>query len=315
MVLTMKVLIVGAGVIGTIYGWAFTEGGVETTHLVRPNRLEGLRGGVEMDVLDERKGHKKSNLTHYAMRTMAEVKDGNQYDVVIVPTNSYQLTPALAELAPKLPNATFLLLSLNWEDGDYVRPELPAGRYFWGYPDAGGTIRNGVYWTNIGPELHLQKEAAGSSAVAELLRAADLTGDYQENMKHWLWVHNAGSTPIWMAFLKAGEMKAFLNDKRLLSQSLDATGEVLALLRKRGVKLDDYPDVAMLEKNSAFIRLMMKLVYRFNKSMQRYTAHALNGRDEAVSNYRQIMRTALDLDHDMPTMRELGRALGLEAGN
>ncbi|MDW5564071.1 MAG: 2-dehydropantoate 2-reductase N-terminal domain-containing protein [Methanomassiliicoccus sp.] len=307
----MEVLIVGAGIIGTVYGWAFAEGGVNVTHLVRLDRMEGLKGGVMMDVLDERKGHLKHNRTSYAMRTVTEVGPGDRYDVVIVPTNSYQLAPALAELAPKLPNATFILMSLNWVDGEYERPELPIGRYFWGYPDGGGTVRNGAYWTNLGPELHLQKEAAGSPAVTELLRSADLSGDYQENMKHWIWVHNAGSTPIWMAFLQAGNMATFLRDKRLLNQSLDATGEVLALLRKRGVRLDDYPDVAMLERNTAFIRLMMKILYRFNKSMQRYTAHALGGREEAIANYRQIMSTARELGYDMPIMGELGRALGI----
>jgi 2-dehydropantoate 2-reductase len=308
----MEVLIVGAGIIGTIYGWAFTEGGVKVTHLVRPEKMDALRDGVNLDILDERRGHKKDNQTRYQMHCVTEVTAGDRYDLVIVPTNSYQLGPALKELAPKLPEATFLLLSLNWEDKDYIRSELPTGHYFWGYPDAGGTIKDGIYWTNIGPELHLQKEAAGSPAIVKVLKAAELKGDYQENMKHWIWVHNAGSVPIWMAFLQAGEMKAFLGNKRLLGQSLDATGEVLALLRKRGVALDDYPDVAMLEKNTFFIRFMMKIMYRFNKSMQRYTAHALSGRDEAVANYQQIMRTAQELDRDMPAMRELGQALGVE---
>jgi 2-dehydropantoate 2-reductase len=308
----MNVLIVGSGIIGTIYGWAIAEGRISVTHLVRPDKLERLKGGVRMDVLDERKYHVKNNQTKYEMRCVTEVRAGDRYDLVIVPTNSYQLGTALAELAPRLPEATFLLMSLVWEDKDYFRTELPADRYFWGYPDAGGTIKDGAYWTNIGSELHLQKEASGSKVITEVLKAADLEGDYIDNMKHWIWTHNAGTIPLWMAFLRAQSVPGLLGNKVLLNQGLDATGEVIGLCRKRGIKVDDYPDVAMLEKNTFLIRFMTKLVYRTNKSMQRYTAHALSGKQEALVNYREIMRTARELNYDMPNMRMLGEALGID---
>ena len=36
----MKTLIVGTGVIGTIYGWALSESGADITHLVRKGRRQ-----------------------------------------------------------------------------------------------------------------------------------------------------------------------------------------------------------------------------------------------------------------------------------
>jgi pyruvate/2-oxoglutarate dehydrogenase complex dihydrolipoamide dehydrogenase (E3) component len=35
---SMKLLIVGAGIIGSIYGWALAEAGHDVTHLVRPGK-------------------------------------------------------------------------------------------------------------------------------------------------------------------------------------------------------------------------------------------------------------------------------------
>jgi len=59
----MKILIVGAGIIGTIYGWAFAEAGHEVTHLVRPGRAANYQDGFKIDMYDVRKGHKK-DLAH-----------------------------------------------------------------------------------------------------------------------------------------------------------------------------------------------------------------------------------------------------------
>jgi ketopantoate reductase len=39
----MHVLVVGAGIIGSIYGWALTESGHKVVHLVRSGRAAGLR--------------------------------------------------------------------------------------------------------------------------------------------------------------------------------------------------------------------------------------------------------------------------------
>jgi len=41
----MKILIVGAGIVGTIYGWALLpKPGHEVTHLVRPGRAGHVPG-------------------------------------------------------------------------------------------------------------------------------------------------------------------------------------------------------------------------------------------------------------------------------
>ena len=43
----MKTLMVGTGVIGTIYGWALAEAGVDITHYVRQGKKEQYRQGVD----------------------------------------------------------------------------------------------------------------------------------------------------------------------------------------------------------------------------------------------------------------------------
>jgi 2-dehydropantoate 2-reductase len=52
----MKTLIVGAGVIGVIYGWALYKAGMDVSHFVRPGKVNQFQDGVTLDLLDERKG-------------------------------------------------------------------------------------------------------------------------------------------------------------------------------------------------------------------------------------------------------------------
>ncbi len=47
----MKVLVVGAGVIGSIYGWALSEAGHSVTHLVRPGRSKLFTNGISIDMM------------------------------------------------------------------------------------------------------------------------------------------------------------------------------------------------------------------------------------------------------------------------
>ena len=61
----MKILVVGAGIVGTIYGWAIAEAGHDVTHFVRAGRAARLSEGVSIDMLDRRKGHKKQFIGHY----------------------------------------------------------------------------------------------------------------------------------------------------------------------------------------------------------------------------------------------------------
>ncbi|MGA2885688.1 MAG: 2-dehydropantoate 2-reductase N-terminal domain-containing protein, partial [Halobacteriota archaeon] len=42
----MHVLVVGAGIIGSIYGWALADSGHHVAHLVRSGRAAAFRGGL-----------------------------------------------------------------------------------------------------------------------------------------------------------------------------------------------------------------------------------------------------------------------------
>lgn len=306
----MNVLIVGTGVIGTIYGWALHVGGIHVTHLVRKGKAANFNSDVTIDVLDERKGYKKYNKTSYLIKVVEEIENNTSYDLVIVPTNYYQIEQALRTIVPLCSNSFFFILTSNWIGTQVFDNILKKDQYILGYPDGGGTIKDSVYWTNIGPEIHIARPEShnqkGFDLVQRAFSRADIKLDVQENMLHWLWVHNAGSVAIWAATLKYRNIDNYLADKALLKKSFLATRECLQLCEKRGAGSKGYPEISAFKMPMWLLIPMFKFNFKHNESMKRYTAHADNApKDDVLINFRDIQTTAKELGFEMPHFNEL----------
>ncbi|WP_075062855.1 ketopantoate reductase family protein [Ornatilinea apprima] len=308
----MKTLIVGSGVIGTIYGWALAEAGADVTHFVRPGKAAQLQNGVSLDVLDERKGYKPNQQTRYAIRCVEEVRPQDGYELVIVPVNVNQLEDALKTLVPCVgEQAVFLTLTANWEGPAVLDHYLPRNRYWMGYADGGGTIRDGVYWTNLGAEIHLGviegQDEQRLLPIKTLFERAGMKPDMQANMLHWLWVHNASAVGFAAGFAKYKEFQSYFKDYDLLKTCLHATRELLTLCEKRGVRLADYPEVSYMGWPDWLVLGIMRWMFATNRSMQRYTAHAASAGSlrETKANFDAMLLTAEETGTPVPALRSL----------
>ena len=309
----MKTLVLGTGIIGTIYGWALSETGVDVTHFLRKGKGSAYSNGVTLDLLDEREGHQKNNVTKYALKCVERISPADGYELIIIPTNSYQTEEALRTLVPDSGRAVFLILSANWIGTDFIDQLLPRDRYLLGYPDGGGTRRDGAYWTNLGAEIHLG-EVDGYvtpklKAVRDLFVRADMQPDIQENILYWLWLHNAMSIGIWAGFFKYREVKPFLQDRPLLLECYQASQELIDLCRQRGVDPKKYPDTSTFRLPSWLFIILFRWLWLHNESMQRFTAHGADSLMEAKANYDANWKTASELGFDMPHLKAVGMHL------
>jgi 2-dehydropantoate 2-reductase len=308
----MKTLIVGAGIIGVIYGWALSQAGVDVTHFVRKGKKDQFKDGVALDVLDERKGHPKNNIAQYALKCVEDISPSDGYELIIVPTNAYQTEEALKALVPISGQATFLVFSGNWEGTEFIDCLLPRERYLLGYADGGGTIRDGVYWTNLGGEVHLGevdgKPTDKLEKVKALFAQADIQSDVQENIVHWLWVHNAGVIGFAAGFAKHRDIQAYLKDGQLLRQCILSTRELYQLCERRGVDLKQYPETGFLNFPVWLVTILLRWNFRRNESMQRFTAHAASdgSLQETKAYYVSMMKTVGELGLALPNTQALG---------
>ena len=106
----MRVLVTGAGIIGSIYGWALAETGNHVVHLVRSGRAAAFRDGLPLDVFDRRRGHKRNFRGLYRLHAVETVSPRDTFELFIVPVKHYALVQTLKEVVPKVGAAEFLLL-------------------------------------------------------------------------------------------------------------------------------------------------------------------------------------------------------------
>jgi 2-dehydropantoate 2-reductase len=79
------VLVVGAGIIGSIYGWSLSESGHHVLHLVRSGRTAALGNGLKLDVIDRRKGHKRNSRGVYRLNVVETLSPPDTFELVVVP--------------------------------------------------------------------------------------------------------------------------------------------------------------------------------------------------------------------------------------
>jgi ketopantoate reductase len=307
----MKTLIVGSGIIGVIYGWALAQAGTDVTHFVRKGKKEQFQDGVNLDILDERKGHPKYNITKYMLKCVEEISPADGYELIIVPTNMHQTEDALRTLVPVSGKAIFLILSGNWEGTECLDQLLPRERYLLGYADGGGTLRNGSYWTNLGAEIHIGEVDGKPSQKLEKVKAlfarADMKPDVQDNIVHWLWQHAASAIGFAMGFAKHGDIKTFLDDKELVQQCVLSTKELYKLCALRGVDLKKFPEAGFINFPNWLVTILVRWNIGHREAAQRYSAHGASAgsQQETKLYYTGVMKAANELGFEMPYTKAL----------
>ena len=306
----MKVLIIGAGVIGTIYGWAISEAGHDVVHVVRTGQASRLARGVAIDMFDKRRRHERRNMSHYDIKVV-ESLDASSYgfDMVIVPIHHYELVDTLKQFAPRAKNAGFVLLTQNWQGTAEVDSILPQNHYLYGDVKAGGAFRDDVLVATISTIDLGQASGRHDDCLTkgiDLFESADLKPRLRENIIHYLWVQYAIAGGLWPALVRAGSFETLLRDRHTSELALTAARECLDVVARRGVDLSKYPETRMYYKRSFILRqaavMMMKFMFRHNEYAKRSSAHALANAREIKTFFYDLLNTGHQLHVDMPIM-------------
>lgn len=305
----MKILIVGAGIVGSIYGWAFAEAGHEVTHLVRSGRAGKFAGGMPIDMLDARKGHRRSFIGRYPIRVVENIPPSTSYDLVVVPVKHYHLIETLKQVVPQTGEADYFLLTQNWDGTETVDAILSSSRYVYGDAKAGGTFMDGMLVATLSSVDIGQvggRHDPCLDKVTALCRSAQIEATVHDNILHYLWVQYAVTGGLWPGLVKGGSIEATLSDRQIGEQALRAVGECLEVVRRRGVDLKRYPETKMYLNHSTtamwFAGLVMKVMFRFNEYMRRSSAHGLSDAQEIKAFYYDLLNTGRELGVEMPAM-------------
>ncbi|MFN8412567.1 MAG: 2-dehydropantoate 2-reductase N-terminal domain-containing protein [Anaerolineales bacterium] len=304
----MKVLVVGAGIIGTIFGWALAEGGHDVTHFVRAGKAGNFPNGAQIDMLENRKG-KKNFIGKYDIKLTETLSSTDGYEAVIVPTKPYQLLEVLKQIVPLTGAADYLLLTQNWNGTAEIDAVLPQSKYIFGDAHAGGVWKDGLLIATIMDDIILGQVDGGHGSILEkftkLFTGIHLKVVTPENILHYIWVQYAINAGLWTGLVRVGDLQKLLGDSVNGPLSLLSVKECLDVVSKRGVDLKKYPESQMYmntgSKIGAMIAgFMVRMMFKFNQSVQRASAHGLGDSVEISSAYYALLHTGSTLGVDMP---------------
>jgi 2-dehydropantoate 2-reductase len=202
-----KVLIVGAGTIGSVYGARMARAGVDITILDQAARLEQLkRDGL---VIEDRATGRRLRAD---VAIIDDLVKGAGYDLAIVPVRKTQAAAALARVA-KASIPRIVIMTSGARGHRELAEIVGVQRVLLGFAGLGGRVGgDGVVRYRLAPRL-LQKTTLGElkgghtqrvAEVASLFRRAGFPVALCDDMPAWMMTHEAWISPFADAIYVAG---------------------------------------------------------------------------------------------------------------
>jgi 2-dehydropantoate 2-reductase len=232
-VVTMKVLIVGSGVIGTVYGAHLAVAGHAVSVLGHPARTDEVvaRGLRARDAIS-------GDLTEAAVSVVPAI-GADRYDLVLVTVRADQVAAACARLDGLAGGPTVLLFGNN-SGGRNTAGVALGGRIRQGFPGVGGVLQEGVARYVRISQQPTALEAGSDPRLAELeqtLRGRGFAVRRVGDMDGWLVYHAAFVACVAAALLRCGTDPGRLAaDRPAIRLMCAAITEAFGALRRSGVR-------------------------------------------------------------------------------
>lgn len=222
----MKIIVLGAGVQGTLYGVRLARAGHDVTLIARGTRAAELRlrGAVIEEALTGR--------TDTVQLPVSErlSPDANA-DVCLVVVRREQITEILFDLVAASAIRRFVFMVNHANGSERILNALSPARVVLAFPGAAGRINGGV---DHYVEVDQQPTAVEANAedIAALLRGAGFRVTRVRDMDAWLRRHAVFVTAVAGALYEAG------GDARRLAASPEGVGTFIKAVREGWSALD-----------------------------------------------------------------------------
>jgi 2-dehydropantoate 2-reductase len=212
---SMKILIFGAGVIGTLYAALFRTGGHHVTVLARGDRLASIRsqGLIIEDVNTKIK-------VQVIVDTVERLERDDAYDFALIAIRRDQLASVMPELIDNRQIPTLLFMLNNPAGTTELTKVLGQRRVMLGFPGAGGA-RDGevISYAMIAQQPTMLGEVSGQKTpqlktILEAFKQSGIKCRTSNDMDAWLKCHAFFVTAICGAIYRAGSNCLQLSNDR-----------------------------------------------------------------------------------------------------
>ena len=202
-----KILVYGAGVLGSVYAGKLHQAGYEVTLLARGKRWVELQ---EQGLVLVKDGATK--LEQMPVRVIDQLAPDDAYDLVLVIVRKNQIASVLPTLAMNRCTPNVMFFVNNAEGPGALIEAIGRERVMLGFPGAGGQRVDGVIHYRLTPRI-MQPTTIGEldgskserlAQIGQALSDAGVPVAISENMDAWLKTHIALVSPIANAIYLAG---------------------------------------------------------------------------------------------------------------
>lgn len=230
----MRILIYGAGVIGSTYAVYLSRSGCEVTVLARGHRLEELFSKG----LQYRNG---KAIQKAEVLILERVEPEDRYDYIFLTVRAGQVHHALKQLKDNV-SPTIVTMVNSLDDYSQWEAICGKGRILPAFPGAGGSIRNGILDAGLTPKLIQPTtfaETDGSrtkriDTLKRILTRAGIPCQIVPDMHAWQISHLAMVVPLADAYYMVADPKATHRDKTVMRKTAQALHDNFAQLKSRG---------------------------------------------------------------------------------
>ncbi|WP_160672650.1 ketopantoate reductase family protein [Clostridium sp. C8-1-8] len=240
---SMKILIYGSGVIGSIFGGKLALSGIDITMLARGKRYEEInRDGIIL------KNAINGKVERVKVSVINKLEENDIYDFIIVAVQITQLDSILPVLAKNKSSNIVFVVNNPYGYEKYV-DYVGSDRVIIGFPSAGGERKDGIvsYFIGKGVAKVFQATTFGEIDGADTIRLERLLNIFRKagfspsknnNMLSWQRTHVAVVVPIGKALYRFNSNNYHLaKSPRTLKNMILAIRECFKALNKIGVEV------------------------------------------------------------------------------
>lgn len=216
---SMRLLIYGAGVIGSLYAAYFSEAGFDVTIFARGNRFVQLnKFGL--------KYLKNKHVEIADVSITKKLENEDCYDFIFLTVRSEQAEDALAQL--KMNNSQTIVTMINTIESYKMWENICGkGRILPAFPGAGGSIKDGILDAALTPRI-IQPTTFGEidgrktnrqMILAKIFKRSHIPYQIVSNMYNWQISHLGMVVPIADAYYMSNNPVDVYRDKKIMNKT------------------------------------------------------------------------------------------------
>lgn len=283
----IKILIYGAGVIGSLYAAFISDAGYDITIYARGNRLKVLR---EQGLLYKHKAETKKA----KVKIIDKLENKDEYDFIFLTVRGEQIETALKEIK-KNKSKTVVTMANSIDDYSKWESLCGEGRILPAFPGAGGSIENGVLNADLTPYL-IQPTTFGEisgiksqrvKTLAKIFKKSHIPYQIVPNMHYWQLSHLGLVVPIADAYYMTSTPSEVYNDKNIMHETAKSIKNNFIYFRKKSM-LSPRKFYLLTICPISFMSKILKYVFKSEFGNKFMYQHAMNAPMEMKELHKNL---------------------------